>query len=195
MRFAQFITAVVLVLFAIVLGASVAAAQGQRIPDPAGGITGWGKPSNGLQAGIRCPKDKQVLQPGQEVVLEVVVRNVSDKPIEFTYLPSSRFWGTAEKSTVNVTSVAIFHGSPRSDGRGFANSPLIRPGKEMLLGSFSLGHVRPKDPKKKAFAPRPELAPGKYQVGSENVVVPVKGDKSDWKLPTGYLDIELLPGK
>src|SRR5262245_66426775 len=108
MRPAQLITAVVmvvLVLFAIVLGASVAAAQGHPVPDPAGGITAWGKPFNGLQAGIRCPKDKQVLQPGQEVVLEVVVRNVSDKPIVFNYLPPTRFWGTAEKSNVAVTSM------------------------------------------------------------------------------------------
>jgi hypothetical protein len=64
----------------------------------------------------------------------------------------------------------------------------------MLLGSFSLGHIRAKD-SKTASAPRPELAPGKYQVGSENVLVPLRGDKSDWKLPTGYLDIQLLPGK
>jgi len=194
MRSAQLITAVVMVVLAIVLGASVAAAQGHPVPDPAGGVTAWGKPSNGLQAGIRCPKDRQVLQPGQEVVLEVVVRNVSDKPIKFDYLPPSRFWGTAEKSTVDVTSIHIGHGSPRSDGLGFANTAHIRPGKEMLLGAFSLGHVRPKDPKK-AYAPRPELAPGKYQVGSENAVLRLKGDKSDWKLPTGYLDIQLLQGK
>src|SRR5262245_1796947 len=197
MRSEQIITAVVMVvlfLFAIVSGASVAAAQDQPVRDPAGGTTAWGKPSKGLQAGIRCPKDKQRLQPGQEVILEVVVRNACDKPIEFTYLPPSRFWGTAEKSTVDVTSMHIGHGSPRSDGLGFANTAHIRPGKEMLLGSFSLGHVRPKDPKT-AYAPRPELAPGKYQVGSDNVVVPLKGDKSDWKLPTGYLDIELLEGK
>jgi hypothetical protein len=197
MRSAQLNTDVViaaLVLLAIVFGASVAAAQDHPVPDPAGGVTAWGKPSNGLQAGIRCPKDKQVLQPGQEVVLEVVVRNVSDKSIEFNYLPPSRYWGTPEKSTVDVTSMAIFHGSPRSDGLGFANTVHIRPGKELLMGSFSLGHVRPKDPKT-AHAPRPELAPGKYQVGSENVVVPLKGDKSDWKLPTGYLDIQLLRDK
>jgi hypothetical protein len=197
MRSAQLITAVVMVvvvLFAIVLGASVAAAQGHPVPDPAGGVTAWGKPSKGLQAGIRCPKDKPVLRPGQEVVLEVVVRNVSDKPIEFTYLPPTQFWGTAEKSTVDVTSMHIGHGSPRSDGLGFANTAQISAGKEMLLGSFSLGHVRPKDPKT-AYVPRPELAPGKYRVGSDNVLVPLKGDKSDWKLPTGYLDIQLLQGK
>ena len=171
-----------------------AAAQGQNVPNPAGTITAWGKPSGGLQAGIRCPKDKQVLGPGQEVELEVVVRNVSDKPIEFIYLPPTRFWGTAEKSTVVVTCMHMAHGSPRSDGLGFANKATIHPGKELLLGGFSLGHIRPKG-RGAASAPRPELAPGKYQVGSENVLVPLKGDESDWKLPTGYLDIELLPAR
>jgi hypothetical protein len=175
----------------LVLLASVAAAEEHPAADPAGKITAWGKPSGGLQAGIRCEKDKQVLGPGDEVELQVVVRNVSDKPIKFTYLPPTQYWGTAEKSTVVVTSMHMAHGSPRSDGLGFANSPVIHPGKELLLGAFSLGHVRPKDPKT-AAAPRPELAPGKYQVGSENVLVPLTGDKSDWKLPTGYLDIQLL---
>jgi hypothetical protein len=57
-----------------------------------------------------------------------------------------------------------------------------------------LGHIRVKDPET-TYAPRPELAPGKYQVGAENAVLGLKGDASDWKLPTGYLDIELLRGK
>jgi hypothetical protein len=33
---------------------------------------------------------------------------------------------------------------------------------------------------------------GKYQVGSDNVVVPARGDENKLKLATGYLDIELL---
>lgn len=195
MRSARFTAVMVaFAVLAVVWGASRAAAQDRSKSDAAGAITAWGKPINGLQAGIRCPKDKQILPPGQEVVLEIVVRNVSDRDIKFVHLPPTQFWGTAEKSTVEVTSMHMAHGSPRSDGLGFASSPLMLPGKELLLGSFSLGHVRPKDPKA-ALAPRPELAPGKYQVGSENVLVPLKGDKTDWKLPTGYLDIQLLEGQ
>jgi len=34
-------------------------------PEREGEITAWGKPVRGLQAGIRCRKDKQVIRPGE----------------------------------------------------------------------------------------------------------------------------------
>jgi hypothetical protein len=148
-------------------------------------VTAWGRPVNGLQAGLRCVEGKQIVQKGDQVEIEVVVRNVSEGPVEFEYLPPSRTWGTAEKSTVVVTAMYSGHGYP--------NRVHIHPGKELQLGSLALGHVRPKNPNT-AYAARPELAPGKYQVGSENVVISPKDIKDGgWKLPTGYLDVELAP--
>jgi hypothetical protein len=175
--------------FLLVLVAALAAgADDHPVPDPAGGVTAWGKPMKGLQAGLRCPKTKQIVTPKDEQVdLEVVVRNVSDKAVTFKYLPGVHYWGTSKESTVEVTG--------RYLGNGRAFTAHIQPGKEMLLGRVTLGHVRPKAPPSTSYSPRPELAPGKYQVGSDNVAMSVEGAERAWRLGTGYLDIEIRGSK
>jgi hypothetical protein len=166
----------------------VVCAADHPLPDPAGGVTAWGKPVKGLQAGLRCPKGKQRIGPKQEqVTLELVIRNVSDEAIAFKYLPGVRYWGENKRGTVEVT--WLYSGN----GRPFTAH--IRPGGEMLLGTLDLGRVRPKAPPTTAYSPRPELRPGKYQVGSDNVALPVEDKAKDRKLGTGYLDIELQKSK
>jgi hypothetical protein len=151
---------------------SASDAVGQPVPSPGGDATAWGKPTKGLQAGLRCPKGQQMVRPGEGSELEVVVRNVGDEPIAFAYLPPSRYLGTAEKGTVTVSPIHV--------GQGLTTTVLIHPGKELVLGRFALGHIRPA---------------GKYQVGAENVTLPTGRGKDEWVLPTGYLDIELIGNK
>jgi hypothetical protein len=143
-------------------------------------ITAWGKPAQGLQAGIRCAKIHQVLKPGGEASFEIVVRNLTDKPIEFRYWPDGRYWGEAVKRKVVIT---VRHLSTGQEPRPYTTH--IHPGKELVLGALTLGHVRLKTPNT-AYAPRPELLPGKYKVGTEKLT-----DAVGVTLGTGYLDLEL----
>jgi hypothetical protein len=169
-------------VFAILIGAALVVAEDHPVPNLKGGTTAWGKPVNGLQAGVRCPKERQSIAPGEEANLEIVIRNVSDQPIAFSYLPP-QYGAENDKGTVELKWLY--------QGKGFPDTVHIHPRKEMLLGELALGHIRPKLPNT-AYAARLELPPGMYQVGSANVVVTVKGDQTDWKLGTGYLDVELL---
>jgi hypothetical protein len=152
-------------------------------PNPAGGITAWGKPVNGLQAGLRCPKGKQRIGPKQDdwVDLEIVIRNVSEDPIRFRYLPGVQHIGNNTHGTVEVN--AMYSGN----GRFYTTN--IQPGDEMLLGMVCI-----------RYAPRPAasgggtyLRPGKYQVGADDVTM--DRDAKTRKLGTGYLDIELRKQK
>src|ERR1700682_1708561 len=86
-------------LFIIFIIGGVVAATDHPAPNPKGGITAWGKPVNGLQAGIRCPKERHTIAPGEVADLEIVIRNVSEEPIEFTYLPP---WYLAENKKGTV---------------------------------------------------------------------------------------------
>ena len=157
------------------------------VPDPAGGVTAWGKPVKGLQAGLRCPKDQQIIGPDkEEVTLEIIVRNVSDEPIAFKYLNGVRYTGKIKHTTVEVGGIY--------SGNGHAFTANIHPGREMLLGRVSLGHAQPKaSPAASSLCT--ELRPGKYQVGSDRVGMPLRDEKKDLRLGTGYLDIEVRDRK
>jgi hypothetical protein len=174
----------------IMLIAGAAASAGDHpVPDPAGGVTAWGKPAGGLQAGVRCPKGKQAIKPGEECPMEIVIRNVTHEPIEFQYMPDGHFWARPKDSVAEISAMYSHTGSePRP------YTVHIYPDHEMLLGSLFVGHIRPKDPPGVvvSWSSRPELAPGKYQVGTDNVLCPIKGDATDLRLGTGYLDLELI---
>jgi len=153
------------------------------VPDPAGGITAWGKPVNGLQAGLRCPKGRQSIGPKKDdwVDLEIVIRNVSDEPNRFKYLPDVCYIGENKHGTVEVGGIY--------SGNGRFSTANIQPGDEMRLGAVCI-----------RYAPAPvgsgggtHLRPGKYQVGSDGVTM--GPDAKSPKLGTGYLDIELREQK
>ena len=62
--------------------------------------TAWGKPVNGLQAGIRvkpgAPSANSVLE------LEIVIRNVAPKNVVFRYEAGLYFWGRNEDDVILV---------------------------------------------------------------------------------------------
>jgi hypothetical protein len=163
------------------IGAVVAATE-QPVSPAKECSTAWGKPVHGLQAGVRCPKDRQTIAPGEKAELEIVIRNVSDKPIEFPHLEPSYF-GQVKSSTVEV---GYFY-----DGNREPHTFHIGPREEMVLGALTLGHIRPKNPRFH-YEVDVELALGKYQVGADAVLVPLKENEAYQHLGTGYLDLELV---
>lgn len=173
----------VFIVSLLVSNIPVSRAAGHPVPNPAGGVTAWGKPVKGLQAGLRCPKGRQRIGPKKDdwVDLEIVIRNVGDEPIRFKYLPAVCYVGQNKHGTVEVG--AIYSGN----GRFFTAT--IQPGDEMLLGAVSI-----------RYAPAPagsgggtHLRPGKYQVGLDDVTMDWDGKSP--KLGTGYLDVELREQK
>jgi hypothetical protein len=163
------------------IGAVVVATE-QSVPPAKECATAWGKPVHGLQAGVRCPKDRQTIATGEKAEIEIVIRNVSDKPIEVPHVEASYF-GEVKSSTV-----AVGHGY---DGNREPHTFHIGPHEEMVLGSLTLGHIRPKNPKFH-YDVDVELALGKYQVGADSVLVPLKENEAYQHLGTGYLDLELV---
>jgi hypothetical protein len=158
-------------------------------PDPAGGVTAWGKPLDGLQGGIRCPAGKQQLKPGEVRDLEIIVRNVTDKPIEFKYMPDGHFMAHQQDTVASVSAIYLHTG-----GEPRPYTAHIQPHEEMLLGQVIIGQIQPPLPpgvvgSKPSFA---QFPPGKYQVGDDQVLSYFPDDKTDRKLGTGYLDLELL---
>ncbi len=177
------------VAFALTCLPGILPATDFAMPDPAGGVTAWGKPLDGLQAGIRCPKDKQQLKPAEVRDLEIVVRNVTNKPIEFKYMPEGHFLAHQDGTVLSV-SAAYLHtgGEPRP------YTAHIYPNDEMLLGQVIVGQLQPPPPPG-VVASRPswaEFPPGKYQVGADQLLSYFPDGKTDRKLGTGYLDLELL---
>jgi hypothetical protein len=119
------------------------------------------------------------------VDLEVIVRNVTDEPLPLTYL-SPFFLGADKGSTVSLSAGYI--------GKAFPSTVTVFPDKELRLGGVAVGHLLPKPDGVTSYAYRVQLKPGKYQVGSDNVLVPLPG-RDGPKLGTGYLDLELRAGK
>lgn len=146
-------------------------------------VTEWGKPENGLQAGVRSSKEK--LKPGEEVGLEFVIRNVSSKPVDFSHWPGGQYWGEKENGTVKVGVMHISAGPVQGPTK-----TTILPGKEIILGRLVIGSVVPSKERAFATAGRMELPVGKYQVGAGKLA-----DALGRNLGTGYLDLEVETGQ
>ena len=145
-------------------------------------VMSWGKPANGLQAGIRCRIDQQKVRGDAVSTLDILIRNVSEELISIEYLEAQRYFGELTDTTVT--------GHPGYEGDGFPSTINIPPGEIREVGDIPVGHVLKKRPGV-AYVYRVELPPGKYQVGCDRVLV--DGDTNDPPLlGTGYLDIEIV---
>ncbi len=177
------------------LGASMLLAA-----DPAPGevrpATAWGKPIDGLQAGIRRATASQAASAGTVVEFEVVIRNVQDKGggvISLSYPAGTWYSGKAENGVVGVSAGGIA-------GRPVTEGVQLRPGKEVVIGRVFLG--LPGSKLNSGFLT--ELPAGTYRVGSEGVLPPPElvpgsgvqpGSRYCPALRTGYLDVELRAAK
>jgi hypothetical protein len=144
-------------------------------------VTAWGKPQAGLQDGIRCREQQQIIR-GEEVAdFVLIVRNVSSKSIRFKYLPASRYIASVDDTTVAVDYIY--------GGKGIPDTVTLQPDEIREVGSLSLGRERPKGDGVTASRHIAQLLPGRYQVGCDEVLV--RYDKETPKLTTGYLDMEI----
>jgi hypothetical protein len=139
----------------------------------------WGKPVDGLQAGIRPAAAPQRVASGKVLEFEVVVRNIQERGSITLSIPEGTWYsGTAVKGVVAL--------SPGSSAGGpvAADRPL-NPGAEVVIGRVFLGlpGARPN------AGYLIEVRAGKYRVGSEGVL-PSPGGRAP-ELRTGYLDVEL----
>ncbi len=186
----------------VVLGSTLTAGTlraGDKDPEIA---TAWGKPVEGMQAGIRVKPGKP---PGDTVVeLQVVVRNVGKKKLEFRHTFAMYFWGECDGGVVSVQEAYIYGGFFPP---GLFVYPTLAPEDEMDLGSMiierSVADEKPNPPGLGVglnTLKRTRLKPGKYQVGIDHLKVLLTGgnpleiprmEGKPLELGTGYLDITI----
>ncbi|MBP3956092.1 hypothetical protein J8F10_12445 [Gemmata sp. G18] len=169
---------------------------GAADPRPGGGTaTAWGKPVDGLQAGLRPATKPQRVTSGVVAEFEVVIRNVQDRGAVLLSYPAGTWYsGTADKGVVALGAGGIA-------GRPIQDTVQLKPDEEVVVGRVFLGLPGAKP----AAGHLIELPAGKYRVGSEGVLpspklappnnVPVPGVRYCPELRTGYLDMELQPSR
>lgn len=151
----------------------------------------WGVPrADGLQAGLRL-----VLPPGnrniKELVavgsiplqFEVLVRNVSDKPVDIEFVQPDSYAYT-EGAVITAHHTAL-------DGKDKMRLTLM-PLKPQRLGDLYIGHHRPKS--NSAVDPRPfwsDSGTGLRHFGAVNVLAESSDKKQS--LDTGFVDVTLRP--
>lgn len=152
-------------------------------------VSAWGKPVGGLQAGIRCEDVPEPVEGGRGIPFEIVVRNVSDRRLPLTRMEGMWYSGDNRDGVVELGPGSI-------GGKPVAVTDNLEPGQEIVLGRAVLGLEGSKSSDK---AMR-ELPAGKYQVGSEDVLISLTKFPPANQLPanyrhvqlrTGYLDLEL----
>ena len=153
-------------------------------------VTGWGRPRDGLQVGLRYVFDQRIVRPGEAARIELVIRNLTSKEIEIRH-----FTGTAFRYSVEKTVVTAFE---QQIGRAVVGRKItLRSCETFAIKSFLVGHVRRKtDPvlNELSFAVQPLLlSAGTYQVGCESLML--RRDATDVAMTTGYVDIELAKSK
>ena len=145
----------------------------------------WGKPVDGLQAGIRPAAAPQRVAFGKVLEFEVVVRNIQDRGTITLSVPEGTWYsGTAAKGVVALSPGGVAGGTAAA-GRS------LNPGDEVVIGRVFLG-VPGARPNAGCLV---EVPAGKYRLGSEGVLpppalVPPLGGRAP-ELRTGYLDVEL----
>jgi len=156
------------------------AADAPQAPIP----TAWGKPVNGLQAGIRVNPKERI--PSAVVVLEVVVRNVSKEVIEFDHLQLG-LKGEHSEGTVTAKCVEVWGSFVQ---KGYRFKAKLAPGESHRLALAPIS----RDGEASVILPNLKVRLGENRIGVEGVVVRLVGAK-DVELVTGYLDVEVAPAK
>lgn len=145
--------------------------------------TAWGKPAQGLQAGVRINPAVEV--PDAALVLEVVIRNVDTRPRIFTFLQLS-FSGKSADGCVTAKAAEIVSQAGR---KGLRWAAYVSPGDSYAMAIVPI--FRPGVGKSWSL-PRLQLQPGVNRVGMEGISVRLgsSGKGEDVGLSTGYLDVQ-----
>jgi hypothetical protein len=160
-----------------------AALPGRAAGDPPAPTTAWGKPVEGVQAGIRVGPDGNT--GARALDLEVVVRNVGRGAVELDHLQLA-FGGNHADGTVTLRGVEVY-GSYLP--KGYRIKATLAAGETHRVASVPVYW-----PGEGFGFPAPRLRPGENRVGAEEVVVRLAGGK-EVELATGYLDVRITPPK
>ncbi len=105
-----------------------------------GGETAWGTPVDGLQAGLAFEKVNKPCRMGSSISLFIVVRNVSDQPVQLEYTqPSLNPWAPDIRDHVGRRVPVMPPILPRV---GRLMRPSLPPGETITLGPETLS-IRP----------------------------------------------------
>jgi hypothetical protein len=130
--------------------------------------TAWGKPLTGLQ-------------------LEVVIRNVGQREIEFLHVKPMGFYGPCADGKVSARGYPI--PNQLSLLGGIQMFTKLAPGEAYVMGNMYIH--RPGDDARVV-----QLHPGGYQIRAERIQVALPTNLMDiFELDTGYLDVEIPPVK
>jgi hypothetical protein len=174
-----------LVCYLAVLAVLAMTPAGEGAEKPKAVPTSWGKPVNGLQAGIRVkPGDPSA---GAVLDLQVVIRNIGPKKVAFAHeVAPASFWGANEKGVVSIRAAYAYGGFALP---GVRYHRKLLPGEEYSFGTTAVFRgleVRSTVP----TGGWVQLPPGDYRVGAEGVEL-WTSDGWKFELGTGYLDIEI----
>jgi RNA polymerase sigma factor (sigma-70 family) len=201
------LAAVVLVLGVLGGGAARFSQPLQQTPlKAAGGVASekkvevaWGKPVNGLQAGIRFREKRRTYAIGETATFVVKVRNVSKEPIELGY-SGNLFWETVLTVQDAAGRRLTTEKPPRVGLRHVVNQTL-KPGEEMVFGDYPEAakqfspvslHVLPGSPPGQVHVGQIFAVPGKYQVGYDGLRFREPNQET---LSTGTLELEVTDTK
>lgn len=160
-------------------------------PDPKPS-TAWGKPTGGLQAGIREWTSGKNPGPGglemgrdarAQVELEILIRNVGKAPIMFEYRPMV-FWGESEDGVVTAQGKHVYGGLITQEMRFQVK---LAPGKEHVLAALPIYMPGSENG---LFGKLTALKPGGYHIGTDRIELEIAGVKG-LQLGTGYLDLHI----
>ncbi len=164
------------------------------------GVTAWGKEVDGLQAGIGFgPGAKKAYRVGEKVTLVVKFRNVSKKPITYSYLltPFQYVVPTVRDSTGKPATVIeqahVFY-------KPVSTKATLQPGEEVTLGPagkaaelpaskvpgwYAMFALEPPAGDGGGDVPVVRVTPGKYMVGYAGLL------QSHRSLSTGFTQFEV----
>jgi hypothetical protein len=145
----------------------------------------WGEPANGLAAGLRSTVGKRTFAADESVKNELVVKNVSDVPLTFSFSEFKEYdWHpvVTNQRGEGVQPEAIFVGGWRNQ-----KSVTLKPGEVIAIG-YPVLDINPADPTPQFHRPRLKALPGRY---TEYFIVSVKPDGP----PTSRVHLALVSGK
>jgi RNA polymerase sigma factor (sigma-70 family) len=151
----------------------------------------WGKPADGLQAGIGFrPGDRRTCSAGDSVTLVFYLRNVGPRAIRLSHIETlfAEWMPSVEDADGKRVGVA-----PGPANLGIV--PVVRrsldPGEQITLG-HPWFRVRPPSWRGPVECPTLRAAPGKYRISYAGLPLRLDGAGQDCSAPpTGWLELEV----
>jgi RNA polymerase sigma factor (sigma-70 family) len=161
----------------------------ERMKKPANEIA-WGKPVNGLRAGMGFALPRRQYQVGERVNLVFKLQNVSNQPIHIKYYAPAFHQG-GEPTIIDANEKRAPALYPPYSIQVRAKQATLAPGKSLEVGQPGF-LIQP--PEREGESAQVELLgpPGRYKVTQH---ITLKGDATEWSgtLVSGKLDLEVLP--